>query len=233
MGMNIGFISDLHAPYHHPDALDFIARIKKVYKIERWISLGDEADKHALSFHESDADLYSAGHELREVRGVFSDLSRMLPVLDILESNHGSLIMRKALSHGMPRDYIKSYQEIYGVPDTWRWHFDMTIRLDNGSQLYLHHGKSADVYKLSQAQGMCAVQGHFHEKFNIHYWGNSLGLYWGMQCGCLVDPKSLAFAYNKNNLKRPIIGTGVIIDDQPLLIPMILNKRGRWVGRID
>lgn len=231
--MDIGFISDLHAPYQHPDALDFIARIKKVYKIDHWISLGDEADKHALSFHDSDADLYSAGHELMEASFVLQELAKIVPTLDILDSNHGSLILRKALSHGIPRAYIKPYNEIYGVPDTWKWHLDMTIRLTNGSQVYLHHGKSADVYKLSQAQGMCAVQGHYHEKFNIHYWGNSLGLYWGMQCGCLVDPKSLAFAYNKNNLKRPIIGTGVVIDDQPLLIPMILDKRGRWVGRID
>lgn len=231
--MDIGFISDLHAPYQHPDSLDFLKRIKKTYRINNWISLGDEADKHALSFHDSNPDLYSAGHELKEAKAFFKDLAKLFPRLDILESNHGSLIMRKALSNGIPSDYIKSYNDIYEAPDSWKWHFDMTLKLDCGSKVYLHHGKASDVYKLSQAQGMCAIQGHFHEKFNIHYWGNSLGLYWGMQCGCLVNPKSMAFAYNKNNLKRPIIGTGVIIDDQPLLIPMILDKKGRWVGRID
>jgi hypothetical protein len=230
--VDIGLISDLHAPYQHPDALDFIKRIKKVYKLERWLCLGDEADKHALSFHDNDSDLYSAGHELIEASFFLQDLAKICPTLDILESNHGSLILRKALAHGIPKAYIKQYQDIYGVPKTWQWHFEMTVKLDNGNSVYLHHGKSADVFKLSQAQGMCAIQGHYHEKFNIHYWGNSLGLYWGMQTGCLIDPKSMAFAYNKNNLKRPILGTGIIIDDQPLLVPMVLDKKGRWVGRI-
>ncbi len=152
--------------------------------------------------------------------------------MDILESNHGSLHIRKAVANGIPEQYLRTYNEIYELPLSWSWHYDMTIMLDNGQPVYFHHGKSADVFKLSQAQGMCAVQGHYHEKFNIHYWGNSMGLYWGMQTGCLIDPKSLAFAYNRNNLKRPIIGTGVIINDQPLLVPMVLDKKGRWVGRI-
>lgn len=230
--MDIGFISDLHAPYQHPDALEFLKRIKKIYQIDQWVCLGDEVDKHALSFHDSDPDLYSAGHELDEAKYFLQDLAKLFPVLDLVDSNHGSLILRKTLAHGIPRAYIKPYNEVYEVPSEWKWHFDMTIKLSNNMKVYVHHGKSADVFKLSQAQSMCAIQGHYHEKFNVHYWGNSLGLYWGMQCGCLIDPKSLAFAYNKNNLKRPIIGTGVIIDDQPLLIPMVLDKKGRWVGRI-
>jgi hypothetical protein len=230
--VDIGLISDLHAPYQHPDALDFIKRIKDIYNLNRWICLGDEVDYHAISFHDADQELFSAGHELNEAKGFMKDLSSLIPKLDVLESNHGSLVFRKAKHHGIPVALLKSYNEMLDVSDSWEWHFEMTVKLDNKMQLYLHHGKSADVFKLSQAQGMCAAQGHYHEKFNIHYWGNSLGLYWGMQCGCLIDPKSLAFAYNKNNLKRPIIGTGVIIDDQPLLIPMVLDKKGRWVGRI-
>lgn len=230
--MDIGFISDLHAPYQHPDALEFLKRIKQIYQIEKWICLGDEVDYHAISFHDSDSELFSAGHELEAAKAFHKDLAKLFPNLDILESNHGSLIIRKAKHHGIPITVLKSYNEILEVPDTWKWHFDMTIKLDNKMPVYLHHGKSADVFKLSQSQSCSAIQGHYHEKFNIHYWGNSLGLYWGMQCGCLIDNKSLAFAYNKNNLKRPIIGTGVIIDDQPMLIPMVLDKKGRWVGRI-
>ena len=230
--MDLGIISDLHAPYQHPDALDFIKRIKTTYGLAKWVCMGDESDKQALSFHPSDADLFSAGHEHIEAKAFLTHLAKLLPILDILESNHGSMLMRKALLHGIPLSYLKTYNEVYEVPDTWQWHFEMTIKLDNSQHVYFHHGKSADVFKLSQAQSMCAVQGHYHEKFNIHYWGNSLGLYWGMQTGCLIDPKSLAFAYNKNNLNRPILGTGVIIDDQPLLLPMVLDKRGRWVGRL-
>ncbi len=229
---DIGIISDLHAPYQHTDAFDFIKAIKKTYKLDRWVCMGDENDFHGISFHDSDPDLFSPGSELKEAIAFHKDLAKIIPKMDLLESNHGSLVYRKQKYHGIPRHVFKSYQEILEVPKTWRWHFELTLRLNNGQHVYFHHGKNADVFRLSQAQGMCAVQGHYHEKFNIHYWSNSLGLWWGMQTGCLIDPKSYAFAYNKNNLKTPIIGTGIIYDSQPLLIPMVLNKRGRWVGRL-
>ena len=53
-----------------------------------------------------------------------------------------------------------------------------------------------------------------------------------MRCGCLIDDKSLAYEYNKTTLDRPIIGSSVIIDGQPKLIPMIMDKSGRWIGKI-
>jgi hypothetical protein len=31
---------------------------------------------------------------------------------------------------------------------------------------------------------------------------------------------------------RPIIGCAVIINGLPKLIPMVLNKSGRWIGKI-
>ena len=40
--MNLGIISDLHAPYQHPDALEFLKRIKTIYKISKWLNVGDE-----------------------------------------------------------------------------------------------------------------------------------------------------------------------------------------------
>jgi hypothetical protein len=46
-----------------------------------------------------------------------------------------------------------------------------------------------------------------------------------MTIGCLIDDASLAFAYNKNTLKRPIIGCGAILDGQPKLLPMISWRR--------
>jgi hypothetical protein len=38
------------------------------------------------------------------------------------------------------------------------------------------------------------------------------------------------FLVGKNTLKRPIIGCGAILDSQPKLLPMILEKGGRWNG---
>ncbi|MNV55586.1 hypothetical protein D3C71_1478240 [compost metagenome] len=79
--------------------------------------------------------------------------------------------------------------------------------------------------------GMNAVQGHYHETFKVNYWGNPTGLYWGLQCGCLINDEALAFNYNNVNIKRPIIGTALIIDSMPVLEPLVMDSEGRWIGR--
>ena len=53
---------------------------------------------------------------------------------------------------------------------------------------------------------------------------------WEQSFYSMQNEASLAFAYNKNTLERPIIGCGVILDGQPKLLPMILEKGGRWNG---
>ena len=224
-------ISDMHIPYHHPDTLSFLKHLKKKYNPTRVICLGDELDKHALSYHDHDPDLPSAGDELRRSIPVIHELYELFPVMDIIESNHGSLVWRKAKTNGIPRQYIKSYNDVLGVGDGWKWSFDLTIDLPNGQKCYIHHGKTSNVIQLSQQMGMCAVQGHYHEAFKIDYWGNPTGLYWGMQCGCLIDDDALAFSYNNVNIKRPVLGTGLIIDSIPVLEPMILSKEGKWLGK--
>lgn len=210
-------ISDMHIPYHHPQLIPFLKRLKEKYNPTRVICIGDELDMAKLSYHEHDADLPSAGDELRLALKTIKDLFELFPKMDVLESNHGSLVYRKAKTHGIPRHYIKSYNNVLGVDDGWKWHFDLTVKLPDGQHVYFTHGKSADGLKLSQTMGMSCVQGHYHEKFGINYWSNPLGTYWSMQIGCLISDSSLAFAYNKVNLKRPIIGCGLIVNGKPVL----------------
>lgn len=225
------FISDMHIPYHHVDTIAFLKHLKAKYNPTRVICLGDELDKHALSYHDSDPDLPSAGDELKKSLPVIQELFEIFPTMDIIESNHGSLVWRKAKTFGIPKHYIKSYNDVLGVDGGWKWSFDLTVNLPNGQKCYVHHGKTSNVIQLSQQMGMCAVQGHFHESFKIDYWGNPTGLYWGMQCGCLIDDDTMAFNYNNVNIKRPIIGTGLVIDSMPVLEPMVLDVNGRWVGK--
>ena len=225
------FISDLHLPYHHPDSFAFLQYLKDKYQPTRVICLGDELDKHGLSYHDHDPDLYSAGHELQASLPLIKQLEEMFPVMDILESNHGSLVWRKAKTNGIPKQYIKSYNDVLGVGKGWKWHFDMTLDLPDGTQCYVHHGKASDILKLSQQMGMSAVQGHYHTDLGARFWANPNGLYFGMQCGCLIDRESYAFAYSNVNIKKQLIGTGLIIDSLPIVEPMILNERGEWKKR--
>lgn len=225
-------ISDMHIPYQHDDVIDFLRAIKKKYRPDRIICIGDELDNHAMSFHDSDPDIFSAGHELKRSREIIKEIEKLFPEMDVVDSNHGSLYYRKAKAHGIPKEAMVPYNELLGVGDGWRWHFDLTLTMSDGKSVYFHHGKSSDVATLSQKTGMCAVQGHYHSKYKIDYWANTLGLYWGMQVGCLIDDEALAFSYNKNTTERPIIGCGIIIDGQPKLLPMIKKDDGRWDGII-
>jgi hypothetical protein len=54
-----------------------------------------------------------------------------------------------------------------------------------------------------------------------------------MGVGCLIDPHSPAFQYDKKNIvSRPVLGSGVVIEGIPSVIPMTLTKSGRWNKRL-
>lgn len=225
-------IPDLHMPFCHADTWKFLKAVKSKYKPDRIVCLGDEVDGHALSYHESDPDLDSAGPELEKAIRFLKPLYELFPNCDILESNHGSLVYRKAKTAGIPRRCLKSYRDALEAPLDWTWHFDLIVQMSNGQDCYFHHGKSVAAGKLSQRQSMCAVQGHYHSKFHITYWANSKELFWDAHAGCLADSKSLAMEYGKNSLEKGIVGCLVILAGIPQLVPMVLGRNGRWTGKL-
>lgn len=224
-------IPDLHFPYCHPDSLDFLYKIKMTFRPSRVICLGDELDLHSLSFHDKDPDLDSAGRELLLSLGYIDTLHGLFPQMDLLHSNHGSLVYRKAKHHGMPRHVLKSYNEVLGVSaNDWRWHESLILTLPNGTKCKFVHGISGNVLAASQTMGMSLVQGHYHSVFELRYWTSGNGLHFGVTSGCLIDDTSMAFAYNKLQAKRPILGVTFIENSMPYLIPMALDENNRWTG---
>lgn len=225
-------ISDQHAPYNHPDMLRFLAAIKKKYRPTFIINGGDEVDSHSLSFHDSDNDLPSAGDELVKAAKVLKQLEKLFPDMVLLDSNHGSMATRRFKHHGIPMKFLASNNEIYGVSNRWKWVNDLTVKLPNGQMTYFCHGMTKNGVKLASQRGTNVVQFHYHTEFRIDYIGNPNSLLFSINSGCLINRKSLAFAYDKLNLNRPIIGTSMIIDSRPILIPMKLDSRGRWTGKL-
>ena len=232
MNKSVLVISDLHIPYHHQDAFEFLKALKKKYKPDLIVNIGDELDQHAISMHEHNPDLMSAGDELRQSKKYVTDLEKIFPEMKIVHSNHSSLVYRRALKYGLPKDYLKSYNEFLGVGKGWEWVDDLTVTLSDGSRCFFTHGMAADVLKVAQQYGMNTVQGHYHTKFSIGYYSNPDALIWGMQVGCLINQKSMAFDYAKNFKSRFIVGCGMILDGQPKLMPMVLDRNGRWNKKI-
>ncbi len=113
-------ISDTHCPYHHPDLLPFLSSIRRKYKPDRVVHIGDECDKHGLNFHGQDSDLPSAGDELEQARRTIHEIEKLWPEVDLLHSNHGSLAYRRAFKAGLPRAYMRGYNEVLEVGPGWK-----------------------------------------------------------------------------------------------------------------
>ena len=108
-------ISDLHIPYHHKDSFRFLKAIKKEFKPDTVINIGDLLDFHAISMHEHNPDLPSAGHELDIAREYVKELEGIFPEVTEVDSNHSSLVYRRALKFGMSKQFLKPYGEFLGT----------------------------------------------------------------------------------------------------------------------
>lgn len=226
-------ISDQHYPYQHPDIIRFLSAIKDKFPIDLVLNTGDEVDYHALSFHDSDPNLDSAGPELERARKRIAKLHDLFPQQLVAGSNHGSMVFRRAKAHGIPVQVLRPYRQVlfpdHGAPG-WSWADEWIIKTPGGPVL-LRHSSSNPLHDAAHNRANIVV-GHAHSVYSIDYAASSDCLYWGMTVGCLIDKNSYAFAYGKNTQKKPIIGVGMILDGLPHLIPMRLNSRGRWVGKL-
>lgn len=228
---SILFFTDPHCPYSHPDWLVFLKAVTDKYKPDLVVCGGDEVDNHSISFHPKNPDLPGANEEFDSAIKALSPLYKMYPNLKLLESNHGSLVYRKGIDAGLPRRVFKSYNDILEAPKGWSWHFDLKINTPNGL-VYMHHGKTSAIEKLSKSMACNCIQGHYHSKFYVSYWASPQGLFFDANAGSLSDWHSLAMAYAKNNVPKPILGCIVILEGRAKLVPMRLNNDGRWDRQI-
>ena len=226
-------IPDQHAPYQHVDTLPFLRAVKAAFKPDLVVNLGDELDYHALSFHDSDPNLDSAGAELERGRLFLAGLHKEFPEMLVCHSNHGSMVYRRAKAHGIPVQMIKRYRDIifpeHGAP-SWSWAFGWKIETPLGLVMFQH--QASNVLSEAAHNGCNMVVGHNHGDFKIDYSASRTHLYYGCVSGCLIDKDHLAFAYGKHSKNKPIIGCTVILRGRPVLLPMILNEDGRWTGNL-
>lgn len=225
-------VGDLHAPYTHADAISFLKHVRDTYKPDMVVNMGDETDGHAISFHDSDPNLDSAGVELEKAKVILEQVHELFPNLLVCDSNHGSLVYRRAKAHGLPVQFIKKYRDIlfpdHGAPG-WSWADAWVLQTPLGPVRFQHQ-VSGDFMLNASHERTSLVLGHEHSRFEVQYAASSSALYFGAYAGCLVDRKSLAFAYGKLTRKKPILGILTITDGCPALVPMLMDENGRWIG---
>lgn len=229
---NTLFISDLHLPYEHPDAFKFLRSVYDEYDCSDVMSVGDMTDNHTPSFHEIEYGTLSPEEEYKAARNKMQELEGMFGGMNVALGNHCIMGERKAKQAGIPLDYLKSYNDLYGVNFLWSDNFWFPVR-DDDDMCLLVHTASASILNIAKTHSHNVIQGHHHSVFGIEYFADKKQLSWAMSVGCLIDPKHPAFNYAKGATnKRPILGTGVVLDDVPICVPMLLNKSGKWVGTL-
>ena len=105
-------IPDQHFPFNHIDIFKFLGAVKAKYRPDKVVNLGEEVDLHSLSMHDHDPDLPNPRDEMEMAIVRLRHLYKLFPEVDILESNHGSLVYRRAKKYGLPKRVIKDYRTI-------------------------------------------------------------------------------------------------------------------------
>lgn len=224
-------IGDLHVPRQHPSAVDFLAAVKKEFDPDVVVQVGDETDFHGLSFHSKDPNLPGASDELRGARLVCGEIEKLFPRMWIIDSNHGSLLYRKASDVGIPEDMLKGYNAVLRVGNGWQWARTVRVRTARGEVL-IEHGEKATARTMARRYGMSVIQGHRHGEGYAELWNNSIATHFAMQTGCMIDRTDRGFWYGRNYKEHPVISSGLVLNGEPYIVRLNEKKSGRWDWRL-
>ena len=214
-------IGDTHCPFDLDTYLDFLVDTYQTYNCNRVVHIGDELDHHYSSYHETDANGMGGAEELQYAKERLQRYYKEFPDVDVVIGNHTRIIMRKAQTGGIPKEWIRDYNDVLEVPN---WRFVTEIEIDG--VLYAH-GEGGTARTKCKKDLQSVVQGHLHTQLYSEYVVGRNNRVFGMQVGCGIDHEQYAFAYAKAGLK-PAIGCGVVIGGKvALAIPMQLEKYGK------
>lgn len=229
---NVLIIPDTQYPFHHKDSFKFLAHLKDKYPIDKVIHIGDLFDFHALSDYPTDPDSDSVGGEFTKALKHTKKLYELFPEATLLESNHDARFHKRLAKAGIPTRFWPKFKDIFEFPDGWEFKNKEVV----DDVVYVHghqiRANGGNVQQNAMRNYMRSVVfGHFHTRFGIDYHANEDMIIFGMSVGCLIDHTTYAFAYQRQSTRKPLLGAGLVFDGIPMLIPMTLNKSGRWVGK--
>lgn len=210
-------IGDLHAPFILRGYLEHCIEMYNKWECDTVVFIGDIIDSHYSSYHETSPNGMGGLEELDRAITDLQPWFRAFPNAYITIGNHDRLIMRKATTSNIPRQWVRSYKDVLGTPT---WIFLESLEIDD--VMYIH-GEGGTAKNKAKNDLQSTVQGHLHSQAYIEFLvGNSRKVF-GFQVGCGVDNSTYAMAYGKH-FKKPIISCGVITDGNPYLELMQLNK---------
>jgi metallophosphoesterase superfamily enzyme len=201
-GKRVLVIGDLHAPFIIDGYLEHCKKTYDEFQCDTVVFIGDEIDYHASSFHTSDPDGLSAGDEFKMAKQVIQEWYKVFPKATVIIGNHTRMIMRKAQAGGIPKDWIKSYNEVLNTPG---WEYVMEAEIEN---VMYFHGEGSTATSKAKSECKSVVQGHRHSEGYVNYINNNV---FALQVGTGIDRDSYAMAYGRAG-KPSILSCGVVLN---------------------
>lgn len=223
-------IPDLHCPWEHPDALQFLRAVRAKYQPNIIVNLGDEVDFYGMSRFEHDVDVINAGAELSLAVKHLIPFYREFPNTLVCQSNHTHRVHAKAQKAGLPSSTIKSIEEILKTPEGWIYKQCHNI---DGVDYKHGTGKSGAMAHINHAKatGRSTCIGHIHAFAAVNYLRKG---FFAANFGCLIDKHAPCFAYASEMDDNIVLGCGIVIDGKEAhFIPMHVDEQNRWVGIIN
>lgn len=222
----VGVIGDTHIPYELDGYMEFCRDTFEQWDCDTIVHIGDLIDHHALSFHDSEPMLMDIYGELEDAREKLKPWQETFPEMYITNGNHDLIPARQLKKIGMEAEvWMRPLEEVYEFPEGWK--IVDTLMCDD---VLYHHGYTANGvngFRNDAIKRMCnTVSGHAHGNAGISATASEHRLVWGMAVGCGVDVSSMAMAYGKHFLQKPIIACGVVIDGAPYVEYMNLGQDG-------
>jgi hypothetical protein len=224
---------DLQAPFQHQDSLEFLSAVDYQFKCDEWINIGDEMDFHTLSVsHQPDVNGMSFSEEYNEAMKFFAKMYKRFPRTKVCVSNHTVRPLKKAWFAGIPSVFLRSYEEFMKAPPGWKWAQSWEVdgvKYEHGEGVAGQNGH----IKCATENRQSTVIGHLHSFAGINYINNpKKEMIFGFNVGCLINMEAYAFHYGQHWRKKPTLGCGVIANGTPHFIPLKLDKRDRWTGKL-
>ncbi len=229
---NCGILGDTHEPYCIKETKDHISYRNFCYEVfnrfgvSEIIHIGDECDNSALSYFEKSPSMLNAESEAEKAQREMEGWYKTFPNVKVCVGNHSALPFRQATTAGLPKRFLKSYEEIWRAPKGWKWQMQWEI----DGVLYEHGTGSSGpngARNRAIANRQSTVIGHSHSFGGVSYMASRNDMIFGLNVGCGISVNEIAFAYSKPFPKKPTIGCGLVLDGgrTGIFIPMDLGSK--------
>lgn len=220
-------LGDLHAPYHHPAALEQALKAIVIAQPTHIVQLGDLYDFYAFSRYPKSVNKDTPKLEVTKGREVttrmWARISHAAPRSKRYQllGNH-DVRMRRRISERLPEvEGLLLDQALFEFPGVEtmcsdRDALELTI---NGEPLVVHHGFLGKLGDHISHFGRSVITGHSHRP-GVVFFRDVRRTLWELNAGYLGDERQHVFKYGATNVTRWARAYGLVDSLGPRVVPL-------------